>query len=281
MIEPLTKLPKTLYKYRGFDEYSGDILVNNNLYFSHPSSFNDPFDCNIPFQPFTIEEAKYRLIYQADPSSIGLDRTSSIEERTRVVEERFPNCLSNEEQEKYLDLARNSARIRNLKIAGILCLSANYSNILMWSHYSKNHEGFVLGFRTEKLWFSLGELYGAAIDKIDYKKKEEYPEIKITDGDDKKKMMLQAFTKSIDWEYEEEYRMVNFKHGQRSYEFIPSVLKEIRLGCKMPQSQKKIITDWLKLRDSKYNSLKYFKPKLYEAKMSNNIFGLEFDPIEY
>lgn len=39
--------PRYLYKYRGTDEFTKNIIKNNALWFSTPLSFNDPFDCQI------------------------------------------------------------------------------------------------------------------------------------------------------------------------------------------------------------------------------------------
>lgn len=35
---------RKIYKYYSFTDYSLDVLRNNQLFFSHPSNFNDPFD---------------------------------------------------------------------------------------------------------------------------------------------------------------------------------------------------------------------------------------------
>jgi hypothetical protein len=43
-------LPKYLYKYRDFDQSGRNIrmLSHNEIFFSSPAKFNDPFDCQIP-----------------------------------------------------------------------------------------------------------------------------------------------------------------------------------------------------------------------------------------
>ena len=44
MAEP-NKLPRLLYKYRGFSHRLLDMLVADELYYSDPGDFNDPLDC--------------------------------------------------------------------------------------------------------------------------------------------------------------------------------------------------------------------------------------------
>jgi len=39
------KLPRLLYKYRGFSHRLLDMLVADQLYYSDPGDFNDPLDC--------------------------------------------------------------------------------------------------------------------------------------------------------------------------------------------------------------------------------------------
>lgn len=41
----LIKLPRLLYKYRGFSHRLLDMLVADELYYSDPGDFNDPLDC--------------------------------------------------------------------------------------------------------------------------------------------------------------------------------------------------------------------------------------------
>lgn len=43
--EYLSKTPKTLFKYRTFDNYTFDMIENNYLYLSPAKNLDDPFDC--------------------------------------------------------------------------------------------------------------------------------------------------------------------------------------------------------------------------------------------
>lgn len=51
-----------LYKYRSFKSgHLNDLLEEQTLYCSKPSSFNDPFDCKIGVDFHSLVEAKYGL----------------------------------------------------------------------------------------------------------------------------------------------------------------------------------------------------------------------------
>ncbi len=54
--EVRAKVPKTIYKYRGWKtNFHKDILLNNTIWFAHPKSLNDPNDIRAPYQ-FDYEE---------------------------------------------------------------------------------------------------------------------------------------------------------------------------------------------------------------------------------
>ncbi|QIB91002.1 hypothetical protein [Methanosarcina mazei] len=38
---------KLFYKYKSINPYTTRLLEHNELYFSHPDGFNDPFDCKV------------------------------------------------------------------------------------------------------------------------------------------------------------------------------------------------------------------------------------------
>ena len=55
-MNPLFDIPKTLYKYRIWDEVGQEkqlsrrILTDNEVYLASPDQFNDPFDGSLPFK---------------------------------------------------------------------------------------------------------------------------------------------------------------------------------------------------------------------------------------
>ena len=45
------------YKYRKWNDYTKDILLNDEFWFAKPNTFNDPFDCQIRVSRHDINEA--------------------------------------------------------------------------------------------------------------------------------------------------------------------------------------------------------------------------------
>jgi hypothetical protein len=41
------QLPQFVYRMRSINRYLFDTLINKEMWFSNPSDFNDPFDCDI------------------------------------------------------------------------------------------------------------------------------------------------------------------------------------------------------------------------------------------
>ena len=202
-----------LYKYRSFGEYADKIILNSELYFASHTSFNDPFDCNLALREvnsYTDEEfEKYCEI----------------------------NRLTDKNKKEYLEGLRKEFISSRAKV-GILSMNYNYENILMWSHYAKNHEGLCFGF-----YATLFE-NKKSFKEVNYPKSNEYKLISFLNSDPLalEDTMRMFSTKSEFWEYEEEVRFFDFKNGVGLRKFEKEYLKEILFGCKADETNiKKII----------------------------------------
>lgn len=162
-------LKQTLYKYcsvSSSNQMSRAIdLLNGRIYFSAPKNFNDPFELS----------AKVNI------SSSPLLGTLSQKERDevlRIFRLRPPTALSEEWKER----------------VGILCLSEDLVNILMWSHYANNHAGICIGLDTDCKPFSSANL-------VSYS--DERPAAEFN-SDPEKLLSRVLLTKSKHWSYERE-----------------------------------------------------------------------------
>lgn len=103
----------------------------------------------------------------------------------------------------------------NRSMVEILALTDSYKNLLMWSHYAKNHKGFCIEFVVED---------PSKIHKVQYLEK--LPEginpalIHTTDIEEKKEICKFFLNKSRAWEYENEYRVINIDDWS-SYSVVP------------------------------------------------------------
>lgn len=161
-------------------------------------------------------------------------------------------------------LLKNWIELLNENI-GVLSLSAVQNNILMWSHYCNSNQGVVLEFNTDNDFFK-------PLLKIEYS--ENPPELNLANWEEIEKNpslgMPILTTKSLDWEYEQEYRVYkNFSHsdyyiGNDSlglpiylYKFPTESITKIIFGLNTP---KKVIDEIVELCPSeKYPNLSFSK----------------------
>src|SRR5687767_14597875 len=66
-IPPYFLAPQTLYKYHNVNDYLFTLIGKSELWFSNPSAFNDPYDCNtITYDtesPSSLEIEEFILMY--------------------------------------------------------------------------------------------------------------------------------------------------------------------------------------------------------------------------
>jgi len=218
------------YKYRSFKSVGlKEIFSKNELFFSSPSRFNDPFDCRPRYS--ISPQADLRVI--CSTLNIDLSAFEGTLERS-VLEASFRNEMK-----------------RRANNRGILSLSKTWESILMWSHYSHNHTGICLGFdfSTSKNTF-LNKVWS-----VDYSENNELPELKLEDllepGPDRgfeliRKVLL---AKHSYWYYEEEVRCIAIATDEQSMEgvqiFEPECIKEVILGAKTSEEDELVVRHWI------------------------------------
>jgi hypothetical protein len=127
-----------LYKYLPYSKGSLEVLKSETLKYTCPLEFNDPFDCSPAYNEEVIDQL--------------LDNRKDLVDEIAKREGWHPDDYENKVKEKSSILEENFEEINKdtLKTIGIVSLSRNPKNILTWSHYAKNHTGFVVGFRIPK-----------------------------------------------------------------------------------------------------------------------------------
>ena len=165
-----------------------------------------------------------------------------------------------------------------LKEVRVLCLTETYKDILMWGHYTKDHSGGVVRFKCKQ-------------DRIlNYEKpfkvvyERERPDsnfiseiidwtLKIKDTSPDATKFLR--TKSLHWEYEEEWRLLEIASNEEDMEFrgfSPDELDGIYLGCRMSPEDKEVILNLLR---NGFNHVKVFR-----ASTNSKKYALDFSQIK-
>ena len=163
-------------------------------------------------------------------------------------------------------LSQITAGLQNsINDVGVLSLSANDRNILLWSHYGAGHTGLCLKFiATNRTPF-----FGRALP-VSYTPT--YPEINVLDSPDKQ---IDAFllTKAKDWGYEEEWRIIDHDRGAGDKFFPAELLVGVILGARMAPDDKRAVAEWVSESKSPVEVL--------QAYTSKGTFSLEIRPYEF
>ncbi len=167
-------------------------------------------------------------------------RGLGFEDVLRKIEKRLEN--PKEAQSYYNELMFKSQD----EYCGVLSLSTRWDSILMWSHYSNCHTGFCVGFWEEKLRKS-GHFGKGGVVNYDIKFPIIKPKVTKAPSDIIEKTFVQTHTKSEDWTYESEYRLVQnyFPHKPEPFERIinvnDDVFSEVILGINISELDEKEI----------------------------------------
>lgn len=183
------------YKYLHPDR--ADVLENLKIRYTQVSALNDPFEA----LPGIIEKGKdwywqrFKSIINEEMERQGIKGESKRKQYFRLRKKEFNNFYRCYTDTKYLRQLTEDVHKMSSIVDGCLSLSGTNKNILMWSHYACNHEGFVLGFDGDHDYF------GKRVIPIIYTNVRPF-----VDPTTSRQSGELFYTKSKDWEYEQEYR---------------------------------------------------------------------------
>lgn len=204
-----------LYKYLSEDRLS--ILDDGLIRFTQPQAFNDPF------------ELKPHLSSLASDSFITDELNEQFEEILKKEYLKLPTAIKNSlPYSKFLehsytkkDEVTSSVLVMAKQImptvnesmhkafedhVGVLSLTEDDHNLLMWAHYANCHQGYVIEFDSSHAFFNQKLSDNDVIRSL---KKVTYsysrPKLELVDIEN-----LDLFiVKSKEWEYEKEWRMLH------------------------------------------------------------------------
>ena len=143
---------------------------------------------------------------------------------------------------------------------GICSLSRVPDDILMWSHYADSHEGFCI-----KLLDDETNKFIARAQEVSYSVS--YPIVNPIIDDDMARMKKSLLTKAEHWEYEKEWRIIDYESGPGIKSFSPHLLVGVIFGCKMSEHHQNLIRTWCKDRQSDV--------PFYQAREASRTYALE------
>jgi len=294
-IEVLTQLkydnlPKSLFKYCSFDEQNRNIdnLKKDIVWLSDPSSFNDPYefsskiDIDIVLKKsytdkinvfldstfkdsFTNEE---KTILQKDNRSYG-EIVSELIATGRISQEKLDDF-----EYRYIGVITESIENENIKkLFKVSSFSESNSSLLMWGHYANKHTGFCIEYNIKSLSIEhplTKSLYPVVYSKELVDMTEYY--LHKTKNPNLDYLLPVMIKKSLEWEYEKEWRLLIVDNTEIGIEFPMPRPKAIYLGSKFnPDNLKEIYTycsdNKIDLYRMKLDSSKYeLIPEIFLAK---------------
>ena len=249
--------PKYLYKYCSLNNFSLQAIANGHFWFSKLNSFNDPFEPKSPLKQLETSMLYDQMlqagIIQLDDVAFAQINNEYIYERNhhdftytyknRAALEGFSDIYKEEDLElsekRFDSLSRLYDKVGNM---GVLWLSSNPSSVLMWSHYSDNHQGVCIQIERSQN----SELMNCdQTFKVEYSN--DYPNFdyfsKITDVSERYLKQSIVARKGFYWSYEEEWRVLK-EEGNRIYD-TPGKITGVIFGLRTSFSQKAAIAKLL------------------------------------
>lgn len=303
--------PQEIYKYLSVNGLL-KTLERQSIKFSRPSDFNDPLDMYLQ-ETFGMDDTKFLegfkeaffqfLINDIDDKIIRSPVETIPLDSLILMRKLIKNAPQKEMQEFKNDLLSTSISdlynlegIKNTKKRvlsfisksftedGVFCSTTDYNNMLMWAHYAEKHHGAVIQFTPDiskdsgllasrKVRYSKARplLYRSPDDMVTHA-------FTMTQEESIKKIIDElVYTKSVEWEYEKEYRLhvpklIPTDQEYKLLEFYPQELTAVYLGCRMSDDvRKKVIS-----------TSKVINPlvRIYQAKISPREYSLDFEALQ-
>lgn len=271
--EEIAQIEEDIFKYgllqfRKYDKFLLSNLVQNKITFGSAQNFNDPFDCNLPINvECTLKDVQVFAI-EANFANSNFNLSSIAEKADELY--RNPEVLYH----SLKDLILNRRRFSCFNLAKT---KHHLHNSLFWANYANKHSGICMKFSGELIRYYhdfFQDLIGLV--PVKYTNDDMIPKFNyFKNRKSRENFAVEYFfgTKSKEWKYEEEIRLVYQPDLQDldsyiNFEFNPISLESVYLGCKITSSEEKEILSCL--LDKKYEHVDIFKLEMDSKKFKLN-----------
>lgn len=183
------------------------------LRFTQPSQLNDPYEC-LPAAS-DIDYSRWINERFENVERIAALQGLSLQQRRSKKGE-----LEKKKKEMIKEYSQNPGKLEMMHLKeiikgmdrelGIFSISKRNNSVLMWSHYGKNHNGFVVGFDSDHSFFGKHDShpYLDVLREVIYSKNRIEVDVVNSNnrnGEDTNNIL---FTKNKEWRYEKEFRLI-------------------------------------------------------------------------
>lgn len=268
------KPPNRLYKYRAFSGRSLANLVEDQIYFADPSTFNDPLDTKPTLETDLESDELELMLSQLVEQRVNGEMMSA----AKTIKYRGPKTLNHiashsrkRAQQLISDVRYNATNpeyefedplqfllgksieqeLLRRYDRGIVSLAERDNCPLMWSHYGDQHRGVAIGY-------SVPEKASQEVFKMSYGGSSMVEASKISamlNGDVEARRAVDEavlLKKARDWRYEKEWRLI----GQQGIQDSPIELEEIVFGMRCPPA---VIYSVTKALEGRPGPVKFFE----------------------
>lgn len=215
--------PNKIFKYRYVNPSSLKNLEDDTVWQADPLSFNDPYDCAMLIDDKTsisnifIRNNFDRFISENNQSIQQIKK--EVIESARKSKDPLTEILNslNLQESEIQELRNMDQKIydsyinKYIKIHRICSFSKERDSLLMWSHYSEHHKGFCIEYSLDVLpenSLLITQLFPVIYSRSIYDTKT-ILEHQGKDYFNQFMWTLAAITKSEDWKYEKEWRLIS------------------------------------------------------------------------
>lgn len=201
-------LPKYLYKYRSFCPNHITASIDNKVWFAIGETFNDPFDYTEQFPAVIATRASLTRFVKARSMHVvqGMMKLNNVTEE-QAIKQMVDDQLGRPDDIRGWQSVAKYTHVLFNRLIRTYSFSLSYcvKNQLLWAHYAEKHTGFCIRYDVEKLLSYIPEHY---IRDITY---DDTPLNMIDiclEPEQKQSIVDIIYTKSKDWGYENEYRIM-------------------------------------------------------------------------
>lgn len=230
-----------LYKYRAIESEGQlsrveEILRTGEFWFASALEVNDPFEfrtnVNFAWDLAATAEAFALVEMHVNPGTNYADALT----KSRAV---LNGISSTRLRQRQWELSEKLWRAWS-QMTTMCCLAGTPRSLLMWSHYGGSHKGVAIEIDIPDRWLS--DPIGGTVHRVEYS--DDLPQINplslvdVRIGMKERLFQTLFLRKSKCWEYEEEYRVMQFNpngsHSRRAPLPQGSAITRVVAGCAMP-----------------------------------------------
>lgn len=243
-----------LFKYGTVNQYSEELFSSGRVFFQTPRNLNDPFECSPEFTFNGTDEDFIEYLTREKQKRDG----GSLEEARAEMSDVF--TADRVFLPYKLEMIRNHFYKSLSTEIGIYCLSERHDSLLMWAHYADKHQGFCIEFEADEKTPLLG-----SAQKVRYSNT--YPTVDFFNTSSDEQVDQIFLTKSKDWSYENEWRIVDHENGSGIRTYPEELMRSVAFGLRMPASDRERISAWLRKRSAEV--------EIHEAYRHKNEFRVD------